>query len=347
MDKTIKAFDYLRFPLILVVILIHCNYFRNVLGLAENVPICFGVIDFLQKNVYSIAVPLFFFISGYLFFRDGIPSLEGYKKKLKRRITTLVVPYLLWNIIGLAIFLLKKTPYLSPYFPQYNEIGLTVATIAEGFIKIPIAEAIGPYNLVLWFVRDLIFVMAITPLIGAVLKRAKWLALPIFIAMTYLNPDYSFVYYNVFFSTGAFCAVNKIKIESLVYRYKYLLFFLWLLAIVITMRVETEVVVHTAELIKLMSGIFIALLLSYKAVNKNFIPKYLSAPTFFLYACHGLYVTAVCKVVLIIVNVQSEISALLVYLLIFAALLGGTYLLFILARRFTPQLLSVLTGNRC
>ena len=105
--KTIK---WLRFPLIVLVVYIH-NYgspydyspiinWTSISGfdLYEIIRI------FISKVISHIAVPCFFFISGYLFFSNIVFfNKQTYLSKLKKRINTLFIPYLLWNIIAIFI----------------------------------------------------------------------------------------------------------------------------------------------------------------------------------------------------------------------------------------------------
>lgn len=60
--------------------------------------------------IASAAVPLFFAISGYMFFW-GINSFnkDTYIKKLKKRIQSLLVPYLFWIFAVIVLFFLAQT----------------------------------------------------------------------------------------------------------------------------------------------------------------------------------------------------------------------------------------------
>ena len=62
----------------------------------------------------QVAVPLFFIISGALFFRnyDYGKTLTKYKDRLK----SLVIPYLLWNTINTAFAFVCSYTFISKYF---------------------------------------------------------------------------------------------------------------------------------------------------------------------------------------------------------------------------------------
>ena len=102
-SSTISA---LRFPLTVGVVFIHFNVLSDNLavrgtGNAEHFPtwlVC--MFNLFSEVLPRIAVPLFFIISGYLFFRSGF-MIRTYTDKLRRRVRTLLVPYILWNLLYL------------------------------------------------------------------------------------------------------------------------------------------------------------------------------------------------------------------------------------------------------
>lgn len=89
-----ETLDLLRFPLALVIVIVHA------LPLAPSPSIMDGLImAFLKEQ----SVPIYYFISGYVFFL-GIELTKGvYLKKIKNRIRTLLIPYLIWNLLFLCI----------------------------------------------------------------------------------------------------------------------------------------------------------------------------------------------------------------------------------------------------
>ena len=73
--------------------------------------------NFFSNGITRIAVPLFFIISGYLFFLQFQPTIENYFEKIKKRIKTLFIPYLIWSIIGVLLyFVLQTIPQSQSFF---------------------------------------------------------------------------------------------------------------------------------------------------------------------------------------------------------------------------------------
>ena len=105
MEKKIlqsRVIDVLRFPMIVGVVLWH-SFFEGIMGL--DIPIQDTDISyyffFISRILASVAVPLFFYFRVSLFFRTAF-SVDVYKKKLKSRIKTLLIPYLFWNFVVLV-----------------------------------------------------------------------------------------------------------------------------------------------------------------------------------------------------------------------------------------------------
>ena len=109
-----KTTAIIRTPLILMVILIH-NSGINLHGIrVDDLYINFNnlcytdiynITRIISVNVISrVAVPLFFILSGYYFFNKTDFTTYTYLRKLQRRIKTIVIPYLLWNLIAIIPF---------------------------------------------------------------------------------------------------------------------------------------------------------------------------------------------------------------------------------------------------
>ena len=99
-QKLSAAITWLRFPLIFFIILLHCY---SVVRLEGNHSIYFRTVYPFALWIGETGVPGFFFISGYLFFL----SKKSYKQKLETRFHTLLIPYLLWNGLLLALYMIS------------------------------------------------------------------------------------------------------------------------------------------------------------------------------------------------------------------------------------------------
>lgn len=150
-----------------------------------------------------VNIPCFMMISGYLFFRDF--SWEKLPGKWKRRIKTLVIPYLLWNTIYYAgYFAASQIELLRPVINRPAMV-FTPELFLDAVIHFT-------YNPVFWFMYQLILLVLLAPWHYLILKR-KWTGIPYLCLLWYgivkgtalpeLNLD-ALLYY----STAAFAAIH-------------------------------------------------------------------------------------------------------------------------------------------
>jgi len=121
-----------------------------------------------------MAVPMFFLFSGYYMFTK--PKAWGtkivYTGEMKKRWRTLILPYIIWCTAslladqGLALAKGEALPWIS--------LGASFSRLSYTFV-------LGPENFPLWYVRDLIILAFMAPVIDWVSRRAPWLLLLLFL----------------------------------------------------------------------------------------------------------------------------------------------------------------------
>lgn len=111
-----------------------------------------------------ISVPLFLIISGFLFFKELPDSLkrEDYLKKWKSRCCSLLIPYLLWNFIAYIVYAVQS--------------GFSLSDFCHAFwvVDIPGRTESSPIDAPLWYGRNLMLMVLITPFISVILRFTKW-----------------------------------------------------------------------------------------------------------------------------------------------------------------------------
>lgn len=194
----------LRFPLIIGVVCIHSRYgggnLQNLLG---------GICG-------KLSVPIFLIISGYLFFREGDQEFtkDLWTSKLKRRISSLLVPYLLWNLIGYIIYAIQ--------------FGFSFADFFHSFwvIDVPGRGGSSPIDGPLWYVRNLMIMVVISPIIAYMIKYTKYYLILIMtilwiIQIPPFNKGIGIAFY--FFSLGGYLRISDYHVENLQRYTKYLI----------------------------------------------------------------------------------------------------------------------------
>lgn len=168
--------DRLRFPLICGVVFIH-NQLKGDISISgqslsiPDVPWYEAVINLFSYVIPCIAVPIFFIVSGYLFFKEGTFNEKLYLTKIKKRFWSLLIPYVLWNTLCLLIFIFVRIPALHGLFPNVSLEEVTLPKVLSGYWA---CEGNGfPFDFPLWYVRELILMVIISPLLYVVVKKMR------------------------------------------------------------------------------------------------------------------------------------------------------------------------------
>ena len=104
--------------------------------------------------VPSIAVPGFFIISSYLFFRDV--SWGEIPDKMTRRVRSVLIPYIVWNTLYYFLFIVvSRIPVLSSVAGK-GMVVFSLENLADAIINYT-------YNPVLWYMQQLILLIALAP----------------------------------------------------------------------------------------------------------------------------------------------------------------------------------------
>lgn len=126
----------------------------------------FDVFNKGMMGVTEICVPLFYVISGYLFFRNVpmLPRPGWFLDKYRSRLFSLVIPYLIANVIA----------WLCYYF-AIKEVPSMVSGFFGDNWKDPVFVFwTGPVNMSLWFIRELILVVVVSPALYLLVRFLRW-----------------------------------------------------------------------------------------------------------------------------------------------------------------------------
>ena len=375
----------LRFPLAFLVVLIHVY---GSVWQASASPGLDPWASLLCKDFPSFAVPLFFAISGFLFFyRKPHPTLLDYRTKFRRRVSTLLLPYLAWNVLAFALYALKDCLGGQPIQIPFSLHLFWDARINGAATENVWGQAVGatpaPVLLPLWFVRNLIVVTLLSPLLQPLLRLRWGLGLLLLGGVYYaqLWPNFFGLDFNAFwfFSLGAWCSLHEKEPLALTRPLALpaaIITPLALAGLCLASRSADEIPLlagllppsaaplaksaenlpHSAGFIPLLDNLFqqlyilgamvLALHAAGRFCRSHSPSPFLSQSSFFLYACHTI-------LLLPLAGKLAPLSApwplpLQLLTLLFAAALATalSLLLFYLLRRFLPRASSLLTGVR-
>lgn len=351
-----KRLNLIRFPLIVGVIFIHA--YATTVGMAggEIGAQQYGqlnelVRDFISEGLARVSVPLFYFMSGFLFFNGFGWSQAAYLGKLKRRIKTLLTPFLFWNLATLAVYAIAQAiPATSVYFSGRWHAPVATFGIFDYF-NIIFGLTGYPIAYQFWFVRDLMVLVILSPLIYFLIKRFG-LLLPLAVFIPWISNSWP-VYIPsgealLFFCAGSFLALKSYNPFG-VDKYGKPVLILYLAIVVVdtfTKGQPYNYPLHkTGVALGLASALYLTRILTQKpALEKRFL--WLSGTSFFVYAFHEPLLKTIRKLAYKIFVPSTNIEVLTVYFLAPGLVILISIATYLILRRIFPKFTRIIVGGR-
>lgn len=298
------------------------------------------------QGICRVAVPVFFFISGYLFY-NGLKSWDWnvYRTKLKSRIYSLVIPYCIWNVVGWLLYCFKN------YFVD----GVSNIWTSYSFWEIIWSNSEGwPFVVPLWFVRDLIVVVVFAYFIFCVVRYLKFGGIILMCLLHIANiwiplPGFSSVSI-LFFACGCYFQIfekEPLIVPKPLAWISFIVFISMLLLIILCWnRVSingylhaTLTIVGTILTFKLVSMI--------ETIKHRKLYEMLAGASFFVFATHEIYILNISRIV---INKLLPYDSQFIIVIRYFGYAILTYILCIflykLLNRLAPRLTMVLVGKR-
>lgn len=298
-SKTSKAFYWLQVFLAVAMVCIH-----------SNPPVTRGslmhyIVSFITNCLTLPVLNCYFFMAGYLLFakfeRFG---LTEYRQVITRRLATLVLPWLVWSVIGyIGYVLLDPSAQIPPIWrldhifwareysrPLEITSGLSIPTLGTPF---------GCATM--YCIRDIFLIVLFSPLIWWVVKRiGLWTILICIVAYYVLGrPGFGPWHFKwIFFPVGAALSICRFDIHRLCNRLGWPLVVAWFILaggysyIHINFddnHIEHGIATRFYVLTTMVLGVMAYLILAYKSTRKTTGWYMMILPfTFFLFAIHPL-----------------------------------------------------------
>lgn len=296
---------------------------------------------FSELFLNHICVPLFFSISGYLFFlkQPERNRTKWFVNKWSSRLKSLLIPYVIANlvvVIGEVIICVKHG----------DDINATY--ILSGFWA---REHGFPANLPTWFLRDLMLAVLLSPVFFIGIKKLSWL-LPLVLGLMWIidfpssTPPLLNTRAYFFFSLGALFSIREIDIIEVMR--KGISFFgggllLYVVALVVYISTEMEYVLNLSVLIG-----FPFVLSIVKAASERMekpVSGKMVVMTFFVFLYHYYLAVFIWRVYCLALG-TSEVAVFFAYILGAATTIFSLYIVYALMSKLTPKVLSMMVGGR-
>lgn len=284
-----EVFRQLRFPMIVLVTFAH-SYGRVEEGFSLLMS-DWNTYEFLKllvsQTLVKVAVPVFFIMSGYLFFANVETwNLQVYKAKMLRRMKTLLIPYLLWNLL-MAIKL--KTFSLWAFWSFWCPAGIQIDWFGQEQLMT------APANMPLWFLRDLMVISLFTPIIYIGLRKLGYWLLAI-LTILYLSGICAFIpglsaYAIYFFTFGVFFSIRRMDLLENLRRFEWPAYILSIaFAIAMMLTYNTPVFSSLILCFRLVGAVAVFCLASriLSATTKR-LPSPVCDSTYFIYLAHYVF----------------------------------------------------------
>ncbi len=356
LSKTIRL---VRFPLIVGVVFAH-NAFQTLrVGGSTVSTDMIPWLSCLSRALTSILpflVPcLFFFISGFLFFRKPGFDKAMWRKNLESRVHSLLIPYLLWNFIGFLVLLVELHPRFASVFPQLKDYRLDIVKFLGLFWGRPLYDSstvvrLYPIDFPLWFLRELMLMCLAAPLVHWCIARMKWF----FVAA--VGAGWFFGLWQTplfeprtvfFFSFGACCGIHGVDFAERARRAGWAL---WAYPLLVALELLAwkhgcRAWIHrTGLLVGGGAAVCIAARLAARPGVTG--SRFLDDATFFVFALHGLFMPKFKKAVVLLSHPTSPLLQVFLLFFIPVATIALCLAAYAIVAKCSPTLASVLSGGR-
>ena len=351
-----RSISMLRFPMAVLVILLHADVIcQSKNTLIYNNGIGEFMITLCSNGVCQLAVPCFALISGYLFF-GGLKDFSWpiWTEKIRRRVHTLLIPYVLWNT--LALLWMVAYGYILhtcrgvdfSLSTVWNDVG-GVRFLWDGWCNLPVD---GP----LWYIRNLMLIVIFSPIIYVLIKKLKatGIATLMFLYIVNIWPSWHWLLCQVvcMFAIGGYLRINCCSLicQNTFANLLSLAVTLAALAIMVFSFNQHQKAYSIALHVFTLTGCLILFVVADKlSVHQRFntILSTLGASSLFLYASHRFMVVDVIKTVLwSVLPIGNQYALAGAYILLAVSTTAVCYGLYVIMQRFTPRVLSLLIGGR-
>ncbi len=348
---------------ILMVVLIHTYNLKDdflvpTTLVEEGLHVSSYVQYFISNGIARFAVPLFFIISGYLFFFNLEPTVKGFGQKIWKRFLTVYLVFLLWAALSLLFTcIFQAWPATSAAAIGGNDrVKIELSPLAPTLINV----FLNPCGEQYWFLRHLFRLVIISPILYFLIKKLYIIALPVLLGIWFFDLQYIYngVYWMnneaiVFFVVGGFLATHKVNIQ---WKPKKYFANLWIILWVVLVAVKTYLATtgqniglnymhKVSELLGVASVWFICNTYSVNTRIKEILLK-VSQYTFFIYLSHEP-LQGMIRYLLRGSSSEPTLNRLL-FSYVFASIIAVIICLVvgILLQNYLPSVYYVITGGR-
>ena len=340
----------MRFPLMVMVLYVHSLGFSDaVISNDFSSWNCYHFFsEMISHNLGAIAVCWFYTFSGYLFFcslKDGEFSSRWVATKWKKRLHSLLIPYLIWNLLPVVATLLKNLLFARLGYPE--DEGMAYVR------QLNIVEWLwdGPINYPLYYIRDLIIMSVLAPLLYLIASRFKWgsMAALFLIYISPLNIPIPGLRAIFFFGIGAWMGIYRVNLIWLCRKVEIPALIVAIITLIICTYYNSAP--YHGYLLRAFYpfGMITFMNICDKLIdNENRCNRMcnLASAVFIIYATHEIYILGWTKGLFLRVFGDGLLGSWVRYLFVPVVVLIACLFIYWLLNRFMPKTLAFVCGGR-
>ncbi|MDR2408799.1 MAG: acyltransferase [Bacteroidales bacterium] len=312
--------------------------------------------EYVQRMISDMigrcAVPLFYIISGYLFFYkipNGFHSIFG---KQKNRMRTLLIPYIIASVFFVVLSVLVAIVPGTAQFINSSILPLFENDWKTVFYNIFYNAGTGmPIAAQLWFLRDLIILVILSPIWYLLYKYLRWYWIVGVFVLNYFSINYFPVYALFWFGFGGALVSANVSGWN-IKPYKTILLVILFMALCLLQLFYSKLIIW--DYIKIpvillgVSAIWflynIVVSPTFRLQNHSWLAKSCIF-TFFIYLFHEPTINIVRKLIVFFLG-KNETGYLVSYLvspwifMIVAVIIGS------ILKKYVSKLYNIATGGR-
>lgn len=322
-----KTVDLLKVLLTVGIVFRHAE----LVGTAER-NAAFGAFNQGMMLFTELCVPLFFVLSGFLYFHNvpDKPDAKYFLGKTRTRVFSLLIPYIIANTVAFFCYWLayRYAPdMMSGFFGDEWKNPLFIYWT-------------GPVNMSLWFIRDLLFAVICAPLTWLLVRYTKfWGVLALGLVWYFLGMR---PWYNFFFTLGAWASVCKIDVAGACRRTGPWFLLMYICTFAAPLSYES------LKPLTLLAGLPLCIFAADRLMQwkKWEIPTVWQAWCFFIYLYHYIPIISFKKLFVKIFDPSGFWSLMLVYVAVALITLVLMTALFMILKKLLPRTTGVLVGGK-
>lgn len=342
-----QTISNLRFPLMVGVVAIH-------LGMSNT---GFPAADIISKLfsglIPSSCVPLFFLISGFLFFwkvKDF--SLKTYGKKIKNRLRTLVIPYLIWNTFMIICY--AAVHFFAPTLTSVENENVLQYSLADWITAYWNKSGGQPVSFQLWFLRNLIVMSFFSPiffLLSRLPSVLRLMPLPIFVALE-SRAGYGWCCGVFYFYLGVLLSEynTTLRIKGMFGKFIEkrelwgILILIWIALVALCLNNDNSAFLDMT--LRFFGGACVLFSAMFFTAKLGKVNEFVENSGYFVYLFHAFPSFVFKKFSEMFIHPSTSSACIIIYFARIVAMIGISLVFYLMLLKWFPRFTAVITGRK-